>query len=277
MDQALTRHVSNFQSDATAPLKVKVTSLNVKRKPKCGRRDSKNKENQTRNTFKIKTKPSVKANSKRTSKFALMSLINSTRSGAIKDRSLEERLRYFRFFSDKTNTLQLLKSKHTTSFEQRYLEFRTYEHEANAELPPTEDRGVYFKMLTSGAKIVEQVLRDNELCAVRSNSKPSLFWSGSAISSELYASLDSHQKINHFPKSNEISRKDFMFLNITRMKQKFPRDFDFIPNSFVLPRDHGLLVKAMESGPRSKAYICKPVASSQGKGIFITADIAEVD
>ena len=60
------------------------------------------------------------------------------------------------------------------------------------------------------------------------------------------------------------------------MKQKFPKEFDFIPVSFILPKDHGMLVKEMEINQNKKTYICKPVASSQGKGIFVTNDINEV-
>jgi len=278
MHQALKSRTIDINQDATIRNGQKKSLPHIKVKTTVMKKgNSKNKENKNQNAFKIKTKAQAGSNSfKRTSKFALMSIINTTRGVFLKDRSTDEKLKFYKYFEDKENILQLFKSKHKANFEHRYLEFRSFERELNADFSSLEDKGVYFKMLTTGARIVEQVLKDNELYPTRSNTKPSIFWSGSMISHDFYSSLDCYQKINHFPKSNEISRKDFMFINIVKMKQKFPRDFDFIPNSFVLPKDHGFLVKEMDLHHGKKTYICKPVASSQGKGIFLTNDIAEV-
>jgi hypothetical protein len=77
----------------------------------------------------------------------------------------------------------------------------------------------------------------------------------------VYKKLGNNQKINHFPNSYQISRKDFLFINIMKIKNKFPKDFDFIPNSFLLPQDSGMLVQDFEKN-KKKIYICKPVASS---------------
>lgn len=250
---------------------VKGTSLAVERVGERG------KENRPRNAYKIKSKTQVKTNTtKRTTKFALINIISNTRGGGMKERSQEERLRYHRYFNDKENLLQLFKNKYKASFEHRYLEFRSYEHKLDAQFPGLEDKGVFYKMLCNSAKIVDQVMKDNELFPTKSNAKPSVFWSNSLINHDFYASLDCYQKINHFPKSSEISRKDFLFLNIAKMRLNFPRDFDFIPNSFILPKDHGMLVKEMDLNHGKKTYICKPVASSQGKGIFLTNEMAEV-
>ncbi len=43
-------------------------------------------------------------------------------------------------------------------------------------------------------------------------------------------------KVNHFPKSMEITRKDFMHKNISKMQIAYGyKNFDFIPKSFILP------------------------------------------
>jgi len=241
------------------------------------KRGSRNKENNQNNSFKIKSKTvNLVKNTRRTTKFALINIINSTRGTVVKERSLEDRLKFYSVFSDKENILQLFKNKHNNNFENRYLEFRQYEHPLDKQFTNLEDKGVYYKIICSGAKIIEQILNDNELYPTKSNSKPSIFWSNSLISHEFFSSLDCYQKVNHFPKTSEISRKDFMFINVAKMRQKFPRDYNFVPNSFILPKDNGMLVKEMDFNAGKKTYICKPVASSQGKGIFVTNDINEV-
>lgn len=56
-----------------------------------------------------------------------------------------------------------------------------------------------------------------------------------------------------------------------KIKNKFKEHFDFIPNSFLLPKDSNLLIKDFEQN-RRKIYICKPAASSMGRGIFLSKD-----
>jgi len=60
------------------------------------------------------------------------------------------------------------------------------------------------------------------------------------------------------------------------MKQKHGRkNFDFVPSSYLLPAEFPILLQ--DSVKMSKRiYICKPVSSSQGKGIFLTDDVDEV-
>ena len=54
-------------------------------------------------------------------------------------------------------------------------------------------------------------------------------------------------KVNHFPKSLEITRKDNLCKNIQKMQQLHGvRNFNFIPKTFVLPRDFSLLIDDSE-------------------------------
>jgi tubulin polyglutamylase TTLL5 len=55
----------------------------------------------------------------------------------------------------------------------------------------------------------------------------------------LYEGLNEYQKINHFPQSYELTRKDRIALNVRRMQQKFSKEeFDFIPETFVIPDEY---------------------------------------
>jgi hypothetical protein len=49
--------------------------------------------------------------------------------------------------------------------------------------------------------------------------------------------LNKYQKINHYPNSIHLGRKDLLWKNILRLKLKYPFDFNIAPHSWVLPED----------------------------------------
>ena len=67
-----------------------------------------------------------------------------------------------------------------------------------------------------------------------------ILWSNSSCKSYLYEGLNEFQKINHFPSSNEITRKDKLCQNVVKMQEKYGKQlFDFIPDTYVLPDEFG--------------------------------------
>jgi tubulin polyglutamylase TTLL5 len=67
-----------------------------------------------------------------------------------------------------------------------------------------------------------------------------ILWSNSSCKSYLYEGLNEYQKINHFPSSNELTRKDKLCENLVRMQERFGKhNFDFIPDTYVLPDEFG--------------------------------------
>jgi hypothetical protein len=44
-----------------------------------------------------------------------------------------------------------------------------------------------------------------------------IVWSNCSVSSVVFGGLQRNQRINHFPSSNELTRKDNMFKNVQRM------------------------------------------------------------
>ena len=98
----------------------------------------------------------------------------------------------------------------------------------------------------------------------------------------LFEGLNEYQKINHFPSSYEITRKDKLCLNILKMQEKFgKRNYHILPDTYLLPDEFADFfaefhqVKSTE-GKRS-LWIIKPNASSQGKGIYLIDDINDID
>ncbi len=89
--------------------------------------------------------------------------------------------------------------------------------------------------------------------------------------------MNRYQKINHFPRSYEITRKDLMYQNLARMQGIHgERHFPFIPKTFILPQEFGELAEEMDKHKRSKYWIVKPAGSSQGKGIYFINSINDI-
>ena len=66
--------------------------------------------------------------------------------------------------------------------------------------------------------------------------------------------------------------------NLDFMRNKFPRDFQFYPRSFVLPQEVNAFREQFDSKGRSrKTYIIKPDAGCQGRGIYLTRKVAHVE
>lgn len=91
--------------------------------------------------------------------------------------------------------------------------------------------------------------------------------------------LNCLQKVNHFPGSWALGRKDRLSRTIWAMKRLYPSDFNFHPESFVLPADKHCLErcakadvyfnKSVKHSKQKRLWITKPVASSCGKGIKV--------
>merc|ERR1711924_354275 len=100
-------------------------------------------------------------------------------------------------------------------------------------------------------------------------------WSGARMRDREYQNLHELQRVNHFPGSSELTRKDRICVHFDRMAQRFSSDdFNFLPQTFVLPRQIDQFLNAYQSS--NNLWIVKPNASAQGKGIFILRDLDEL-
>ena len=65
-----------------------------------------------------------------------------------------------------------------------------------------------------------------------------VMWTSAHLKSYVFQGLRPHQKVNQFPRSYEVTRKDSLARNIGRMLELHGQwDFGFLPESFVLPVD----------------------------------------
>jgi tubulin polyglutamylase TTLL5 len=85
-----------------------------------------------------------------------------------------------------------------------------------------------------------------------------------------------YQKVNHFPNSFHLTRKDLMNKCISKMQIRHGMShFNFLPTTFILPQETDLLLDEMNRSP-GLTYIAKPHNRSQGKGITVTNQISTI-
>eukprot|EP00759_Apiculatamorpha_spiralis_P041504 PhF_6_TR40172/c1_g1_i5/m.59538 len=102
----------------------------------------------------------------------------------------------------------------------------------------------------------------------KTDKKVNLFW-GMRLSDTQFQSLNAYQKVNHYPGTYYLGRKDHLLRGLARMRRQFGSSlFDFFPTTFFLPRDVSMLKSEMNrtvpTGGKKHIYIAKPPASSCG-------------
>lgn len=128
-----------------------------------------------------------------------------------------------------------------------------------------------FKM-TETTHIYNSVVNSLKTAGCRivgpASAKWNVMWTG-VTRPEILKDMTRFQRVNHFPQSFHLGRKDLMWKNIYRMKKAFPRDFEICPTTYLLPDDYKKLAFDRESDKKNSLYILKPNAASCGKGISV--------
>lgn len=95
-------------------------------------------------------------------------------------------------------------------------------------------------------------------------------WGKHMKSAMFKESVHECQKLNHFPGTFNIGRKDRLWKNYHRMRQRFGKaEFGYLPRTFLLPGDSKLLRKAWERRGCGAKWIVKPPALARGSGIKV--------
>ncbi|KAK0130890.1 Tubulin polyglutamylase TTLL5 [Merluccius polli] len=153
-----------------------------------------------------------------------------------------------------------------------------------------------FKIVRTESRLVRGILTNHGFNEIHPNSNDfNLMWTGSHLKPYLLRSLQDFQKVNHFPRSYELTRKDRLYKNIQRMQQAHGfKNFHIVPQTFVLPSEYqefcskshpGLTptVNRFPTTSRSRCFakdrgpwIIKPVASSRGRGIYLVSNPSQI-
>ncbi|XP_056097443.1 probable tubulin polyglutamylase TTLL9 [Rhinichthys klamathensis goyatoka] len=95
--------------------------------------------------------------------------------------------------------------------------------------------------------------------------------------------MEEHVRICHFRNHYELTRKNLMVKNLKRYRKNLEREAgrleaakcDFFPRTFELPSEYHIFVEEFKRSPGS-TWIMKPVARSQGKGIFLFRKLKDI-
>lgn len=137
---------------------------------------------------------------------------------------------------------------------------------------PPPDKGYYFNLHTNDVKIIRYTLEDNGFRDVKDTKSNdwTIYWQTGSVKKAVYENLTRYQRVNHFPFSFYITRKDLMYRAVSRMREMHGvKNFGFIPKTYILPNEYMYLEDEIRKDP-TKLWICKPHASSQGRGIIVT-------
>ena len=94
----------------------------------------------------------------------------------------------------------------------------------------------------------------------------------------LLKTLNKYQKYNHFPITWQLSRKDNLYNNYQKMKTNFPNEYNYMPETYIIPKDKDIFLSKNENYQlnQNNIWLIKPVASSRGRGIRILTDIKDI-
>jgi len=124
--------------------------------------------------------------------------------------------------------------------------------------------------------IIKQVLQNTYKCKLVTSGDCDLYWMDTGVTAEVVSKLKPYQKINHFPNTSCITRKNQLAKNLTRMRKVFKKEYNFFPQTWILPGDWNELKAELAQG-KNRTYIIKPESLSQGKGIFLTKSFDRID
>ncbi|CAH8516244.1 unnamed protein product [Heterobilharzia americana] len=122
-----------------------------------------------------------------------------------------------------------------------------------------------------------EVLREDEC---------DFYWCDPMAMKDLFdhGSMGNISKICHFRNHFELTRKNLMVKNLKRLKRKWEKEYgkqegqkiDFFPTTFELPMEYHMFIEEFRKCPGS-IWIMKPVAKSQGKGIFLFRKLKDIE
>jgi tubulin polyglutamylase TTLL4 len=122
-------------------------------------------------------------------------------------------------------------------------------------------RQLKWKPSTITPNVIKQLLNRIGFTYTNRSSEWIGYW-GKHMKSEVFRSIQHHQKVNHLPGSFQLGRKDYLWRNMAKMQAYFGRkNFDFMPQTFILPREIKKLRQAWDEhdGHHRHKWIIKPV------------------
>ncbi|XP_051163863.1 tubulin monoglutamylase TTLL4-like [Leptopilina boulardi] len=149
-----------------------------------------------------------------------------------------------------------------------YIAFQSYECNGSS-LPHEVTKHLKWRLSTITPQLVRRTLINSGYRLLKKSQDWCGTW-GKHMTSVSFKSIKESQKINHFPGTFQIGRKDRLWRNFNRMMIKYgKKEFDFIPRTYVLPQDLRSFRQIWEKQGNKEKWIIKPPASARGTGIRV--------
>lgn len=133
-----------------------------------------------------------------------------------------------------------------------------------------------YKMCKTESRLIRRVLEHHGFQETE-GSDWNLMWMGVHLKPYMMQGMNKYQKVNHFPRTYELTRKDKMYQNIAKMRDKYgAKHWDFCPKTFNMPYEWNLFIDDYNKDPGDGVWIIKPNASSRGRGIHLVSHPGEV-
>jgi len=150
-----------------------------------------------------------------------------------------------------------------------YIAFQSFDSKTGSMLPYEVTRHLKWHLTTVTPMLVRRIVANSGYRLM----KKCRYWCGTwgkHMKSISYKGLKESQKINHFPGTFQIGRKDRLWRNLSRMMMKYgKREFGFVPRTYVLPQDMRIFRQVWEKNGGKEKWIIKPPASARGTGIRV--------
>ncbi|XP_076766764.1 tubulin monoglutamylase TTLL4 [Xylocopa sonorina] len=149
-----------------------------------------------------------------------------------------------------------------------YIVFQSFDSKGQP-LPYEVTKHLKWRLSTITPLIVRRTLVNSGFRLMKKCQEWCGTW-GKHMKSMCFRALKESQKINHFPGTFQIGRKDCLWLNLSRMMVKHEvKEFGFVPRTYVLPRDLVCFRQVWKKLGSKAKWIVKPPASARGTGIKV--------
>jgi tubulin polyglutamylase TTLL2 len=129
---------------------------------------------------------------------------------------------------------------------------------------------MFFK-IPPGPSLLRDVLLERGW--TESDSHWNLQWKSRRYSLGEYL-VHNFQRLNHFPNTLQLTRKDSLFRLLRKLAVIYPAAYNFHPLTFTLPNEFIKFLRYFNENPL--LWICKPADKSRGRGIFVFRHLHEL-
>ncbi|KAJ8711641.1 hypothetical protein PYW08_008595 [Mythimna loreyi] len=169
-----------------------------------------------------------------------------------------------------------------------YLKFIGHEESPGLKIPLPIQKHLKWKLTTITPIVVKKTLTNSGFRLVKSECDTSecpqeetIEWIGiwgKHMKSIMFRAIKDGQKMNHFPGTFQIGRKDRLWRNLQKLVSKYGlSEFGIMPKTYVLPHDMKLLKHDWEKyAANNEKWIIKPPASARGTGIKVVSKWTQI-